>query len=258
MAYLNWQNETNTTNRERERERDCILCIVLSISFSILSNNSYCNIQTTCIYIYIIQNYLDYSIYKKLQRSEKYCLDGLMVPQPTFRMFVRFSWPPKPRLGATNEEPRSASLVRKVPSKQVWSANLLPLHLRIGIVKYQNGWTKYWVPSKFQYTSTWSHPKTASAFTFYQRRTSTAPRPKVEPPRDVPAPRRRIPNPSVNCVQLETPTLPFTIMEVENGCPSNIRFLSFGVIFHFHDYGRKIVMIIHCHPPKKNTKLLWQ
>ena len=29
------------------------------------------------------------------------------------------------------------------------------------------------------------------------------------------------------------------IMEVENGCISNISFLSFGVVFHFHDYGRK-------------------
>ena len=28
-------------------------------------------------------------------------------------------------------------------------------------------------------------------------------------------------------------------MEVENGCISNIRFLSFRVVFHFHDYGRK-------------------
>ena len=26
---------------------------------------------------------------------------------------------------------------------------------------------------------------------------------------------------------------------VENGCISNISFLSFRVIFHFHDYGRK-------------------
>ena len=34
---------------------------------------------------------------------------------------------------------------------------------------------------------------------------------------------------------------------VENGCMSNISFLSFGVIFHFHDYGRKGT------PPKKLT-----
>ena len=41
----------------------------------------------------------------------------------------------------------------------------------------------------------------------------------------------------------ELHTLPPIIMEVENGCISNIRVLSFRVMFHFHDYGRKGIYI---------------
>ena len=43
------------------------------------------------------------------------------------------------------------------------------------------------------------------------------------------------------CVEiLHTSTLPAIIMvQVENGCISNISFLTFRVIFHFHAYGRK-------------------
>ena len=45
-------------------------------------------------------------------------------------------------------------------------------------------------------------------------------------------------------------TLPPIIMEVENGCVSNIRFVSFRVIFHFHDYGRKVFYTYSGHRTK--------
>ena len=44
-------------------------------------------------------------------------------------------------------------------------------------------------------------------------------------------------------LEIFSSTLPSIIMEVENGCPSNISLLSFRVIFHFHDYGRKGIVL---------------